>query len=117
MQERRRFVRLDARVKVEYQILESQQVVVDSFTKNVSQGGICLFLSSALKKDTVLDLKLYLPDQREPVPAVGKIVWIEQFEVGEKEGREQYEAGIEFINISDVDRNKIGRYVFGLLRV
>lgn len=116
MPERRRFIRLDARVKVEYRVVESEQTKINSFTKNVSQGGICLFLNISLTKGTLLDLKLYLPEEKEPIQTVGKIVWIELFEVGDKTSKEQYEAGIEFMNINDADRVKIGRYVFGVLR-
>ncbi len=115
MQEKRRFPRLDIRVKVEYQIAESPQNKIKSFTKNVSQGGICLFLDSSLDKGTLLDLKLYMPDKNEPILATGKIAWIEKFEVGDT--KEQFEAGIEFIDIAKEDSDRVAKYVFGALRI
>ncbi|MEW6008920.1 MAG: PilZ domain-containing protein [Candidatus Omnitrophota bacterium] len=115
MQEQRRFPRLDVRVKVEYQVLDSTQDKIKSFTKNVSQGGICLFLNSFLDKGTLLDLKLFMPDKKEPILATGKIAWVEKFEVGDS--KEEIEGGIEFINISDEDRRRIAKYIFGVSKV
>lgn len=116
MQEKRKFVRLDTRVKVEYHIIELSETELKSFTKNLSQGGICLFLDSLVRKDTLLELKLFLPEQTEPIQTTGKIVWIDSFKLGNKDAQEQYEAGIEFINISDEDRKKIAKYVFTMMK-
>lgn len=116
MLEKRRFVRLDVRVKVDYEIVQSPQEKFKSFTKNLSQGGICLFLDNYLKKDTLLDLKLHVPDQTQPLEATGKIVWIDTFKIGDKDAKEHFEAGIEFVDISQEDKDKIGKYVFGLLK-
>jgi uncharacterized protein (TIGR02266 family) len=115
MQEKRKFVRLDVRVKVEYQIVPSTQDKIRSFTKNLSQGGICLFLDSDLEKDTLLDLKLSIPEQSQPILATGKVVWVDSFRVGDSEG-DHLEAGIEFVDIFDEDRAKIAKYVFGVLQ-
>lgn len=115
MEDKRHFSRLDVQVKVEYQILDSAQDKMKSFTKNVSQGGICLFLNSFLDKGTLLDLKLFLPDKKEPIHAAGKIVWIEKFEIGDS--KEELEAGIEFIDIADDDRHRIDKYIFGILKI
>lgn len=117
MQEKRRFARLDVRVKVEYEIVQAPESKFKSFTKNLSQGGICLFLDSSLKKDTLLDIKLYIPDQPEPLEASGKVVWVESFKIGGSDAREHFEAGIQFVDISSEDQNKIGKYVFGTLKV
>lgn len=117
MLEKRRFVRLDVRVNVEYEIVQAPEAKFKSFTKNLSQGGICLFLDSFLKKDTLLDLKLHIPERSKPLEATGKIVWIETFKIGDKDAKEHFEAGVEFVDISDDDKNMIAKYVFGVLRL
>ncbi len=117
MQERRKFIRLDTSVRVEYDIVESIAKENKSFTKNLSQGGICLFLDSLIQKDTLLNLKLFLPDQSEPIQVTGKIVWVDRFKVGGKEAQEEYEAGVEFLNIAKTDQEKISKYVFGTLNL
>ncbi|MBU2541389.1 MAG: PilZ domain-containing protein [Candidatus Omnitrophica bacterium] len=117
MQERRKFIRLDTRVRVEYDIIESRGDRTGSFTKNLSQGGICLFLDSLIQKDTLLKLKLFLPEQSEPIETTGKIVWIDMFKVGGKDAQEEYEAGIEFRDIAKEDQEKISKYVFGVLNL
>jgi len=57
MLEKRKFVRLDTRVKVNYQKVEIPQDIMNSFTKDLSQGGICITLDSQVEVDTLLDLK------------------------------------------------------------
>lgn len=115
MQERRHFVRLDTRVKIEYKIVESPLSKLNSFTKNISEGGICLFLDSFVQKGTLLDLKLFLPEEPELIQATGKIVWIDRYKLGDASAQEHYEAGIEFMDIADTDQKRIGKYVFGTL--
>ena len=117
MQERRKFVRLDTRVKVEYNVIEAAESKLNSVTKNLSQGGICLFLDSFINKDTLLALKLSLPEELEPLQATGKIVWIDRFKLGGKDAQEQYEAGVEFVEIANEDSRLYPRNPYGVAKV
>ncbi|MFH1202662.1 MAG: PilZ domain-containing protein [Candidatus Omnitrophota bacterium] len=112
MEERRRFVRLNTLVKVEYAIIEKAGDGLGSTTKNISMGGICLFLDKMIDKGTVLGLKIYIKEEVLPIQARGRVVWIEKFDMGEGDKASHLEAGIEFSQISDADRQRLSKYIF-----
>lgn len=111
IQERRRFVRLDASVEIFYS-LEANQDAVSCLSKNISAGGICLIVYEPLNAGDTLSLRIYLPDDKPFVVARGKVAWIKTFKIaGEKE---RYDAGLEFTEINQGDRKRIDNYVFSL---
>ena len=118
MEERRRFVRLSTSVKVEYAVIGKYSEGVSSATKNISLGGICLFLDNIVDKGTILELKIFVLKEVNPIKAMGKVVWIEEFVLGEADKRKHIEAGIEFTQIPDADRERLSQYIFkSLVRV
>ena len=112
MEERRRFVRLSTLVKVEYAVIGKSSEELSSSTKNISLGGICLFLDDMVDMGTILELKMFIAQESLPINAMGKVVWIEEFGLGEEDKRKHIEAGIEFIRISDADRERLSQYIF-----
>jgi c-di-GMP-binding flagellar brake protein YcgR len=117
-EERRRYVRLNALVDVAYNKHPHSQEEESllRLSKNISKGGICLIVYDELKKDDLLDLKIFLPDTRTPVEALGQVVWASEFIIGDKIGK-RYDVGIEFVKISDKDKDRIDQYVFSHLKV
>lgn len=114
--ERRRFPRLSLNVEVEYKILEQiEPEFVITETKNLSAGGIRIILLEKVNIGTLLELKFLIPDLNKILSAIGKVVWIEEFIVGDIKTGKAYDAGIEFINISKEDREKIKQYVISQL--
>ena len=116
--ERRRYARLNALVDVAYNRHphEPETESLLRLSKNISKGGICLIVYDELKKDDLLDLKIFLPDTNNPVEAMGQVVWASEFIIGDKIGK-RYDVGIEFVKISDKDKDRIDRYVFSHLGV
>ena len=112
MEERRRFVRLSTLVKVEYAVVVESGEEAGSSTKNISLGGICLFLDNPVDKNTILELKIYILQEITPIHARGRVAWVEEFALGEVDKRRHIEAGIEFTQISDGDRERISQYIF-----
>jgi len=113
--DRRKFVRLNSAFDVVYarrKLTPGQKLAL---SKNISAGGICLILYSAyddVKNGDILDLSLYLPKQKKPVNAIGKVVWVRKFEIKDKVKGQRFEAGVEFVAIDNKDRENIRKYVF-----
>lgn len=112
IEERRKFIRLSIDVQINYTVL-SQTDQHRSKTKNIGEGGICLVTDGPLNSGTLLKLDIILPEDPPAIQTVGKIVWVKPFSLAD-ERRPRYEAGVEFVNISEKDRLRIGKYVFSI---
>lgn len=103
---------MNLNVGINYKILdkiEPPDIVTQS--KNISEGGICIILLEKVINGAVLDLTFTLLGSDEPVRTMGRVAWISEFIVGDPRTGRAYEAGVEFIDISDDDRKKISEYV------
>ncbi len=114
MEERRKYIRLDTRLKITYTILQSSKSAIKkSETKDISGGGIRIFLAEQLPLNTVLQLHIQLPEDPAPVTCKGKIAWIEEFSIlqGDKKEGDVVEAGVEFTDIASQDRDRVIKHV------
>ena len=113
MEERRRYIRLDTRLKINYRVLPDLPPARDSESLDIGGGGIRLFLAEPLEVGTFLELEILLLDEPQPIRCQGKIVWIEEFSIyqGTQEGKKESEVGVEFSDISFGDRDRIIKYV------
>jgi c-di-GMP-binding flagellar brake protein YcgR len=110
--ERRRFPRLAFNVEVEYKVLEAEATeALASYSKDISAVGICIILLDKVDKGTLLDLKFFLPDLNRTIFAQGRVVWTEEFVVGDMKTGKAFEAGIEFTKLDDVDQETIKQFV------
>ena len=120
---RRKYVRLEKAFRIKYGIIkinntlpvkydmqESIELKHDGYTKDISQGGLCLqyedsaepFIST-IKEDTELKLRISIPSENPAdIMASGSISW---------KDLKRKTCGIEFISILDEDRRKIRNYV------
>lgn len=109
--ERRRFVRLNSSVDIQYTLLEKEPAErLRTKSRNISAGGICIIAYEELATDSILLVSIYLPQENEPIITKGRVAWVQPFEIA-REGR-HYDIGVEFIEISPEDRKKIDQYVF-----
>jgi c-di-GMP-binding flagellar brake protein YcgR len=116
LEERRQFFRLSVLADVKYDKREVPDEIRLSLTKNISGGGICLIIYEDFKQGDILDLKIYLPEENTPINAVGRIVWLKEFTIGEGEdSSKRFDSGIEFVDISPEGKEKIEKYVFSHL--
>lgn len=113
MLDKRNFPRLSASVEVEYILLEGVSDGKQTFTRNISAGGICLIVYEKIEPGSILSLKLYLPDVKKTIQAQGKVVWSSHFTIGSDQ-RDRYDLGIEFTEIDDSVRDEISKYLFKL---
>lgn len=108
--ERRKYVRLQATVQINYKIL-GKPGTVEVFSKNISAGGLCVVADKELSLDTPLQLEIKIPDLKAPIQAIGRVVWQSEITTGDADSKSKLETGIEFTGISDFDRFNINRYV------
>ncbi|MFC1632000.1 PilZ domain-containing protein [Candidatus Omnitrophota bacterium] len=106
-EERRKFARLETSVDVSYTII-GKPGGIDVFSKNISAGGLCLVLDQVFPADTPLQLLIKVPDLKDPIHALGRVVWQRKIKDG---AEEKYDTGVEFTGISDFDRFNLNRYV------
>ena len=111
MEERRRFVRLDTRLEVEYSVLPSGSPRA-TVSKDISGGGICLFADRMLPVATKLQIAMRLPGRESPVHFTGEVMWSEQYEViGRTQRDKAVEVGVRFVEIAPQDREAIMQHV------
>lgn len=109
-QERRSYMRLKASVSVEYNVI-GKPGTMGVFSKDISAGGLCVIIKEQLPKDTPLQLEIKIPDLKDPICALARVIWQKRFEIVDKESKVGYDTGVEFTGISDFDRFNINRYV------
>ncbi|MCM8773943.1 MAG: PilZ domain-containing protein [Candidatus Omnitrophica bacterium] len=108
--ERRRYPRLDVIASVNCSLVDREDTGELSISENISGGGICTIISEERVKANFLYLSILLPNCKERIYARGRIVWAKEIPVY-FDTKLNYEVGLEFVDISEEDRQKISRYV------
>ena len=108
--ERREYPRIKSAFVNYSSIGEATVKETSSLTENVSAKGICIFISKVIKLNTLLSLKIYLPDGKGAVKAKGKVVWIRESPFLRVAGSKHHDVGIEFVEIDENDRERINEY-------
>ena len=101
--EYRKLFRADVVLRVEYKIKGDPSSGGTAFSQNLSQTGINLILGERLPKDTELDIKIYLHEDKEPVIAKGSVVWQAQCSFVPASERKYYSTGILISDMSSKD--------------
>lgn len=120
-QDQRRYIRLDTVFPVEARILSLDGASflsewLQGFTRNISEGGICLEISklpaeiAGLIKDKQVKicLKMDFPVFKNPVDAVAVVAWM----VNEPDNPNRYSIGLSYENIDPLFASKIISYVY-----
>jgi c-di-GMP-binding flagellar brake protein YcgR len=108
MSEKRKFMRFDVAVEVEYMVPGNGAPVEGiSVTRNLSREGMQITVNSKLVAGTELEIKLRIPEDMAPVYAKGDLVWVEKTEV-----KMDSSAGVKFTQMSPFDRNRILDHVY-----
>lgn len=111
--EKRKFERLNIQTEVIYNKEAATEKEKKSFSRNISQGGICLIVYEKLEISDILKLTILLPDGIAPIQATGRVAWVKNFSIeGPFGGGEKYDVGIEFIKINKEERTELEKYLF-----
>ena len=112
MQERRRHIRLDTPVLIEFPDPATMKTE-RSFTKDMSESGMRFPTSVKLEIGKELPLVLKLPFQDATLHATGEIIWIREVS---RLGAPQYQVGVRFRWIEDPDRQRLLRHLTTFFR-
>lgn len=110
--QRREFFRLEVREKVMYRLLdeklEPMSVLKESYTLDISGGGVKMFIKGPVQKGTMMELYLQIPGL-ENIAIISKIVNIFDVEAG-------LAFGIKFIEIDEYIQEEIISWLFDYQR-
>ena len=101
MAERRKYVRFDTPVDLEYRTLTLNPIFGEALARDLSREGIRFKLKHSLPVGTLLELSLNVPGDNLPVFATGKIAWADGLE-----------AGLKLTKINPRDRARMLEYVY-----
>ena len=105
--EKRKKRRIDVDVSLRYRdIKEKSKTLICTLTKNISENGVRFTTDRYIPLSHSLFIEIDLVLHSRPVRAIGKVVWIKKFPVGEF-----YEVGNRFLEISDEDKRILQEYV------
>lgn len=110
MQERRRFVRVDTPVLVEFPNPSSMKTE-RSYTRNVSQTGLQFPTTVRLQVGQEIPLTLQLPFGNSAMQATGEIQWVREIA---RMGEPQYEVGVRFRWMEDPDKARLVQHLTSL---
>ena len=99
------------RAKVSWPVtIQTEEGTIERATYNISPDGAFISGLSPLELHEVVDMTISGPDH--PITVKARVVWSSS-QIPPKEDMPRG-AGVEFINISDEDREKISSFVAGL---
>lgn len=96
---------------VEYCRVEAEDSKrVQAFTENISSSGICILINEEIKKGSFLFITIYLLDGNAVIETKGEVVWVRPSVFLNLKDSKHYDAGINFIEITEEDRDRLSRY-------
>jgi c-di-GMP-binding flagellar brake protein YcgR len=110
MAERRKYIRLDSSINVDYRVIGRQHVEDKTLCKNISAGGVRIHLKERVPAHTQLDIKFVLPNDSKQISVVGEVVW-----QTDKDAKGDFDTGIKYVQIDSFDMQKITDYVLRCL--
>ncbi len=112
MQERRRYVRANGLVLVNYKVPDLQ-LEGKSSAYDVSGAGLRITTNKRLSSGALVEIEIYLPGNSQPIIAKGEVVWSDKIEEKkEAQGSEEcFFSGIRFTVIEEGNKNRLLDYV------
>jgi len=109
-QERRRFVRVEHSMPVQYKKLKmATEPSVGALSRDICQGGVRFIINEFLSLASRLVLEISIPNTPRPIKAISKVAWIRKIPLGD-----QYEVGNQFLDMTKEDKKLITTYIDSL---
>ena len=110
--ERRKYPRFSVDLPVEYYQTDSSSSQTGR-AFNASEGGLLIYFPEQMEIGQHINLKLFLSlgSELNTIEVLTKVVWVDMH-LGQGWG--DYRCGVEFINISAEDRNRLKTFLIGL---
>ena len=112
MSEKRKWARLEKKIKIDAIIIDPSQKeglfkLDPVWTKDVGGNGLGLITNAHCMVGLGIDLHFQIPGTNEPIQAKGRVVW----SMLDGNSKNQYRIGVAFDTINEADRQAIVRYV------
>ncbi len=101
MTERRKYMRFEAPVDVEYRTLTLNPIFGKTLAKDLSREGVRFGVDKKIPAGTALEICMNVPGDNLPVFATGKVAWADGLE-----------AGVKITKISRADQSRVLEYVY-----
>ena len=101
MTERRKFMRFEAPLDVEYRTLALNPIFGKALAKDLSREGLRFGVRHPIPAGTPLEICLNVPGDNLPVFATGKVAWADGLE-----------AGVKLTKIERNDQTRILEYIY-----
>lgn len=113
--ERRRYQRVETTIDVKYRLLKSSGLNLAHSSKNISEVGIGILIYEILPVDTLMELEITVPNNKNPLIIKGRVAWCKTTEEMDKEGRRVFLTGIEFVNANKKQKDMLTECINGHL--
>jgi len=113
--DKRRFPRARYECKIHIRRKDSLKTITTA-TENIGGGGICVVLDEDLGLFHGVDLEITLDDGNSPVSCAGTVVWVVKKRRSQMDPVSLFDTGIEFVDISDNDVQRIINIVEAILQ-
>lgn len=111
MEERRRFVRWEVRLRAVYRALPEESVKT-ALTRNLSGGGLCFATAEVLPPGTRLQAEITVPEREEPIPFTAEVMWSETSSLlGASQPARTTQLGVRFVEIAPEDQEALMQQV------
>ena len=106
--ERRKFKRFDAFLGVRYKLADELPKRCLCLSKDLSREGMKMTLTDEIKKGTIFDMEIDIPDDPKPVHTSAEVVWARPASSQDK----SFEIGIRFLMMDPVDKFRVLDYAY-----
>ena len=101
MSERRKYLRFNTPLDVQYKSLTLNPIFGKTLAKDLSREGLRIGLKDKVTVGTPLEICMNVPGDNLPVFATGKVAWADGFE-----------AGVRLTKMNQSDRMRVLEYVY-----
>lgn len=105
--ERRKFIRFDAKMDVEYRMRTNTEVEGITSTSNLSKEGVGMAINRKLNLGTELEMKLQVPGDAMPIFAQGRVAWCRKLQ------EEDFGVGVRLTRMDSFDRGRLLEHAYG----
>ena len=112
MQERRRHIRVETPVMLQFPspgTMKSEH----SYSQDVSESGLRFPTTVKFEMGQEIPLTMQLPFNDTVMHATGAVTWVREIA---RHGETQYEVGVQFRWIEDLDRQRLNRYLSSVFK-
>lgn len=108
LEEKRIYPRLKKEIHIYYRLFppqEAQEALRESFTKDISAGGLLFEFSSSIPVESIIEVTIELSDNDEPIVCLARVIRIETITEGSL-----YDIAICFLDICSRDKERLNKY-------